>query len=307
MRISAIEIGTNSTKFIIVDEVGDGNFKVIEKTSTVNRLSKSMYDSNNISEEAMENGIKIVGEYVELSKNSNSNLVAIFSTSVLRDAGNRQYFTNRVKELYGMNVDVISGDREAYLAYKACSSLIDKADQRFAVIDIGGGSTEITVGNKSSIDYKVSIDIGAVRLTEMFVKNDPLSQEDITNIADYAARKIDESQGLDLKGIRLVGTGGTVKTIATMFKKKHYKEEKAINGTSIGLEDIETIYDSISKLSIEEKKQLEGLNPKRADVIVAGVIILLSVMRKYDLREITVSSQGVLEGFIEDYIYSMKE
>lgn len=302
MKISAIEIGTNSTKFIAVEVLRENGFEILERTSTVNRLSKNMYGSNRITPEAFENGIKIIGQYVERSRYYASKLVSVFSTSVLRDAANSSDFTARVEELYGTGIDIISGEREAYLAFKACSRHMKSADETIAVLDIGGGSTEITLGTGKEICRKLSINIGAVRLTEMFVKNDPASVEELDNMTRYIGSKLDEAGITGLKDIRFIGTGGTVKTAGTVCKGIYYKNEKSVDGVFLSLPEIERIYRTMRQKGIEERRLLPGLNPKRADVITAGMAILVTVLEKTGAEGITVSSRGVIEGFIEDYI-----
>jgi len=302
MKISAIEIGTNSTKFIIAELHENNTFEVLEKESTVNRLSKSMYGKNTLSEEAIDNGIKIIGEYVEASKAKGAELVSIFSTSVLRDAENRADFISKVNGQYNIDVEVISGEREACLAYRSCSTLIENAATKLAVIDIGGGSTEISTGDKNNVLKKYSLDVGAVRMTEMFVKNDPVTMDEINNVYKYVNDKLQDIDGADFSDITLVGTGGTIKTIGTILKKEDYKNENVINGMTVDLSEIEDIYSFLLKLKISSKKSLIGLNPKRADVINSGVIILLAIMKKLGITNITISSRGVIEGFVEDYL-----
>lgn len=304
MRISAIEIGTNSTKFIIQETNEANAFKVIEKTSTVNRLSSNMYDNNKISEEAMEKGISVIGEYLNRSKLMDAHLISVFSTSVLRDASNREEFIKRVRNIYGICVDVITGEREAYLSYKGCCSLFRDYKNSFAVIDIGGGSTEIITGSKSSVNGKYSINVGAVRLTQMFLEKKSSKRDDTEDISDYVIKSLEEAGVPELGKSMVVGTGGTVKSIGTIIKKKHYKDEEAIHGMRLGINDVEHIYKALYSMSSEEKMHLEGLNPRRGDVIVAGVTILLAIMKRYRILHITISSRGVLEGLLEDPLWS---
>jgi exopolyphosphatase/guanosine-5'-triphosphate,3'-diphosphate pyrophosphatase len=299
MKVSAIEIGTNSTKFAIA-RYHESGIEITDKCTIVNRLSRSMYDNNCISDEAIENGIRIIGELIQKSNDQAAKVVAIFSTSVLRDAGNRQVFIGKVQDLYGIPLEVISGEREAFFAFKACSALVRDPRDNFAVIDIGGGSTEFTAGNKYDIGWKKSIDMGAVRLTELFVRHDPVLESETGSMIHLIRQKMAE-HSLSLQGLRLVGTGGTVKTLGTMIRQEHHENESAVQGLVIGREQIERLYDGLVKQTIAQRENIPGLNPKRADVIVTGVIILLSVMREFDIPEITISSAGVLEGFLEDY------
>lgn len=304
MKIAVIEIGTNSAKYIIVNTCKnkENSFDILRKESTVNRLSKSMYADKLISDSEIEKSLNIIGKYVEVCKGEEAKLLSIISTSVLRDAANSEEFIEKVKKAHGINIEVVSGEQEANMAYMACSNLINDNQKQFAVIDIGGGSTEVTVGNKNIASEKVSIDIGAVRLTEMFVRNDPISMEEIKNITNYIEGKLRGSSLSSFNGIELIGTGGTVKTIGTMLLKKDYKDEKSINRLEVNLNDIMSIYNLLEKLSIEQRRNIIGLNPKRADVILSGILILTTVMKSYNISNITISSYGVIEGYIKDYL-----
>jgi len=302
MRISAIEIGTNSTKFIIAELAEKGSFEIIKKISMINRLSIGMYKDNNLNPTAIEKEIEIIENLINESKMQEARLLSIFSTSVLRDAGNKQVLLDRVKKRYDIGIQVISGDNEAYLAYMACRKIVENKVKKFAVIDIGGGSTEITVGNGQNIEQKASLDVGAVRLKEMFVNYDPISNSELEQISIHIEKKINEIELLDLCGLQLVGTGGTIKSLGTIFFHEDYANENKINGRVLSIHDIEMLLDMLSKLDIESKKNIIGLNPKRADVITLGITILHIIMKKFNIEEIKISTQGVLEGFIIDYI-----
>ena len=307
MRVSAIEIGTNSTKFIIAQLNEKGAVEVITRTSTVNRLSSGMYPENNLKPEAIEKGIEIIGNLINENNAQGAQLVSIFSTSVLRDAGNKEAFIGRIKELFGIDINVISGEEEAQLAYMACREVVDDKSQKFSVIDIGGGSTEIIIGNGTDIEQKISLNVGAVRLTEMFVSHDPVEDSEIEQMTAYIENQIIARESLDLRGLQLVGTGGTIKTLGTLFYQKDHTKEKTINGKVIKKYEIELLFSMLKLLNIDSKKKLIGLNPKRADVITSGIRILLSVMNKFSLEEIKISSQGVLEGFIAQYLQTKRE
>lgn len=306
MRIAAIEIGTNSTKFIVAEPI-ENTFRVLEKSSIVNRLSKKMYGNNQIAPEAFESAFKIIGELTQKCNHLDANLVSIFSTSVLREAANRDEFINAVNRQFGINIEVIDGEREAYYAYKACSNLIKDAGAKFGVIDIGGGSTEITIGNTTKIEQKLSLPLGAVRLTELFLTSDPVKIAEIKQAIDYTISNLPEKAALNLTGIRLLGTGGTVKTIGTIFLNEDYQNETAVDGVVINKTSIEAIYSSLLPKNLSERQQVNGLNPKRADVIIAGLIILITILNIYGLQELTISSQGVLEGFIGEYLSGVKK
>lgn len=307
VRVSAIEVGTNSTKFIVAELVENDTYKVIHKTSINNRLSSGMYPEKYLSSEGIDKGIQILREYINESVSMGAKLLSVFSTSVLRDAKNKTAFIGAVKKEFGIDINVISGKHEAYLTHTACSGVMSSPKILFSSIDIGGGSTEFSIGDSCEIDTKVSLDIGAVRLTEMFVNNDPVLDTEIDRIRDYVDEKLGTAADLNIQGMALIGTGGTIKSLGTISLCTDYKDEEKVNGLVLSRQDVERLFKFLSKLGIEEKRILKGLNPKRADVIAAGAAILVAVMDRYNISEITISSRGVLEGFITDYLNSRKE
>ncbi len=304
MKISAIEIGTNSTKFAIAQLRKDNKFSIVKKSSTINRLSKDMYKDNYISKDAIESGIKIIGEYIEESKKDKINLVSIFSTSVLRDAENREEFSQKIKKLYGMDIEILSGEKEAQYSFIACRNLMVNAESPCMVIDIGGGSTEVIIGNKNKIVQKLSLDIGAVRMSELYIKTDPIPQRDIETIITKTKNEFINLGVKCADKVQLIGTGGSIKSIGTLFSDVGYKEEKAIHGVRVSKTMVETIYKMLSVLPIDERRKLKGLSPKRADTIIPGVLILLSAMEASGAEEITISSMGVIEGFLAYYLFN---
>ena len=302
MKISAIEIGTNSTKFIIAEANGR-SFNTIEKSSIINRLSRNMYGQNLLSPEAVSKTLQIIGEMIERSKISNAELISIFSTSVLRDANNSKDFIDMVKKTYGYTIEVISGGREAYLVFRACGALLDDNQSRFRVIDIGGGSTELIVGTNEKIESKASLNIGAVRLTEQFVNgNGPIEHQTIETIIEFINLELEKINGLNFRTISLIGTGGTVKTLGTIVAKVDYQLEDQIHGLKVERDKVKEIVNLLAGISLIERQEIPGLNPKRADVIVVGLLILLTVMNFYNILDITISFKGVLEGFLSDYL-----
>ena len=193
MNISAIEIGTNSIKMIIVQKNGINDYSTLVKKSVVNRLSSKMYNNEKfISEESMIKTIDIIGEFFKEIEQHQGILIGIFATSVLRDAKNKQEFLEQVKIRYNYSIQIISGEKEAELAYMACLSHTKNINDEFIVIDIGGGSTEVIMGNNSYMEHCISIDVGAVRLTELFDNNYEIQQENVNDMRSYVNEKLKE-------------------------------------------------------------------------------------------------------------------
>lgn len=303
MNISAIEIGTNSIKMIIVQKNGINDYSTLVKKSVVNRLSSKMYNNEKfISEESMRKTIDIIGEFSKEIEQHQAVLIGIFATSVLRDAKNKQEFLEQVKIRYNYSIQIISGEKEAELAYMACLSHIKNISDEFIVIDIGGGSTEVIMGNNSYMDNCISIDVGAVRLTELFVNNYEIQQENINDMRSYVNEKLKEINFFIPKKIKLIATGGTIKTIGTMALEVDFSKEEEVNGKKIFIDKIQDIFNNLISIKKDERKKILGLNPKRADVIIAGIQILLCIMNHYEINEMIISANGVLNGIIQDYL-----
>lgn len=302
MKYAAIEIGTNSTKMIIVQKDASNSFSVLHKSTTVNRLSRNMFENRMLQQEALNSGMNIIRSYMKDIEASKAELVSVFSTSVLRDANNSSLFMAEVKKQCGCDIDVISGNQEAFYAYKAASGLMESEHEKSIVVDIGGGSTEIIYGDKRNIDHRISLDIGAVRLTQLYCKSDRLANEQICQVTKNIRGELDELPDMAHKKAILIGTGGTIKTMATVFSNSDYSDESKIHGLVVPGSAVNDIFHELANMDVEARKAVKGLDPKRADVIIAGLQILQEVMRKFKASQIKISSAGVLEGFMEQYI-----
>lgn len=302
MKYAAIEIGTNSTKMIIVHKDTPNSCSVLRKCNTVNRLSRNMFENYMLQQEALKSTMNIIHKYIKDIEANKAELVSIFSTSVLRDADNKSLLIGEVKKHYGCDIDVISGKQEAYYAYKAASRLMEPKHEKSIVVDIGGGSTEIIFGDKKNIDHKISLDIGAVRLTQLHCKSDPVTDEQIRQVAGSIREKLKELPSMAHKNAILIGTGGTIKTVATIFSNLDYRNEKKIHGLIVPSSAVNDILHKLVNMNIKARKTVKGLNPKRADVIIAGLLILQEILEKLKAGQIVISSAGVLEGFMEHYI-----
>jgi len=303
VKYAAIEIGTNSTKMIIVQKNDSNSCSILRKVNTVNRLSRQMFENRMIQQKALKDGMNIIHEYMKDIKENNAELVSIFSTSVLRDADNRSLIMQEVKKHYGCDIEIISGEEEAFYAYRAASGLMGHNDEKAIVIDIGGGSTEIICGGREKIDHKVSLDIGAVRLTEMYCKSDPPTDIEINQIKGYIGEKLKVLPCAAPQDAILIGTGGTIKTLATIYSELDYRNEKRINGLVVPRNSVNGILKDLVKMDFKSRKNVKGLNPKRADVIIAGLLILQAVMEAFGKDQIKVSSRGVIEGYMDYHIF----
>ncbi|PLX30815.1 MAG: Ppx/GppA family phosphatase [Clostridiales bacterium] len=243
--------------------------------------------------------MQALDEFVKIALDEGAHDIKALATSAVRDAGNRDEIIRRIEAALPLEVDMLSGDEEAEMGYFGVLSSFD-AKGVFMMVDIGGGSTEFAVGNKKEIFYKKSLDMGAVRMTEKFIKSDPVDPVESFELESHI-RKIIKSELGDLpsyeKGIA-VGIGGTITTLgAIKLKMENYDREK-IHLASIGLGEIREMISVFAKAKLGSRKNITGLDSERADIIYAGSIILQEIMQYFGYKEIIVSDYDNLEGYL---------
>lgn len=288
-RYAAIDIGTNSTRLLIA-EVEDGRVYPRVAVLRMSRVGEGMVKGEGLRPEPVARTIRALQEFRQLLHEHGVNSWRVVATSAVREATNAADFVSKVREETGLRVDVIGGEEEAYLSYiGACRALpgIDCG----VVVDIGGGSTEFTyrsfVEGKEMLRCR-SIPVGAVRLTER-----PLLLDGI-----LASMKgvLDEIKSLQTDGI--IGVGGTVTTLAAVEQSLVTYDWKKVHGYRLRRDAVEGILFSLAAKTTEERKEVPGLQPERADIIVAGATILWAILGYLAAPEITVSEADILHGII---------
>lgn len=297
-RFASIDIGTNSVKLAIAERGDGGSFDALLDISTVTRLGEGIH-AQRLREAAIRRTLDKLGEYVEACRANSVEAIAAVGTSALRDAANRDEFVARTAE-FGLEIEAISGDEEARLSFLAVSlDPLWRDSPKLLVIDIGGGSTEIILGDRDGIEGRVSLALGAVRLTESALHSDPPTVAEITN----ATRQAQES----LKGLAApsanyvaVGVGGTLANMAAVRRHLERPDGELIHGTLLHTEDIEKQIAHYGSVSLEERRQIVGLNPARADIILGGAIVLRETLAAIGRSAISVSSRGLRWGLMYD-------
>ncbi len=300
-NIAAIDIGSNSFHMIIANQSTNGNLQIIERARKVLRLN-DFGTSNVIPENAIQEAIAQLNIFKKLAEKYNAEIKAV-ATSAVREASNKDEFLNRIFDETKINIEVIDGKKEAELIYLGISKAIKIKNERVLCIDIGGGSTEIIITKKGKIELAESINIGAVRLKKMFFGNNATDKNSITLCINYVKKKISDVAGkvkmykIDL----VVGSSGTINTVGIINKtmKNEPVNKNNINGISFTYKDLSVIEDKIlSAGNINERKKIEGLEEKRADVISAGVIILKTIFDSLMLKKMTISGFALREGIV---------
>ena len=220
-------------------------------------------------------------------------------TSALRDSKNKDIFVNLAKENAGIDVDIIDGEKESHLGFIGVLQGLEK-EEEILVIDIGGGSTEFIIGDKDGIKFAKSENVGALRMTEKFLKEDPVNENEFKDMSNFISNEIKYTLEhiKNDKVKKLVGIGGTITSLSAMNQELEVYSMEKIHNSRITLKQIEFILQNLKKMTLSDKKTLKGLQPKRADIITAGVEILHTIMKNLEIDEITVSEYDNLEGLM---------
>ncbi len=278
-KFAVIDVGSNSVRLMFV---ADG--KVLYKALNTTRLGEGIAKTPLLKREAIERSAKAVTEFYEKAKNEGAEKIAVFATAAVRTAQNREIFINRVKELCGADVNVISGEDEAEIGILGALGNADGS-----VIDVGGASTEIVVKKNGELVYKKSLDIGVVRLKDKCGR-------DRSSLEKEAKKAAMEYGEIPFKG-EIYGIGGTATTLAAQaLGLTEYSSEK-VTGAVITAEEMKGLADKFSKMSVEEIAKLPCMPKGRADVILGGAVFLSVLMQELEIDRLIVSDRDNLEGY----------
>lgn len=296
MKAAVIGIGSNSVRSLLV-ETGDGSFTRLLRDREGTRLFAGLDQAGNLNRESMDKTVSAVRRMVFESRDRGAERVEIFATSAARDAANGQEFMDAVLRETGIPLRIISGEEEAELSFIGASGAAGAT--RCGMIDIGGGSTEFAIGTAKGIECAFSCQMGAVRLFKRLRID---RKEDMKPVEVAAAEILDEHlqeyPDVELPEV-WVGTGGTFTTLAAMALGIAWTDRTQVHGMAVSRNEIRDIGEKLAGMKPEERKQLPGLQPSRADIVVHGICILLGAMERLDLDRIVVSEWGNIDGYVQ--------
>lgn len=298
-RLAGLDLGTNTFLLLIADMRANALTPLFEK-ETIVRLGKGVDAHGNLNDEAMQRGLACMREYAALAREYGCEKISAVGTSALRDAKNREAFLHLIKQETGIAVNIISGETEARLTYRGALSNKRDLPEPLAIIDIGGGSTEVVFGTHAQITRARSADIGSVRLTERILQHDPVRAEEVQTFRALVEQIMRDTWPLaELENVAsMLGTAGTITTLAAMAQGLTQYEPERIDNFALSVNTLSEIVATLVRLPIAERKQLAGLSPGRADVILAGALLLETFMRVYRFEQIVVSNRGLRHGVV---------
>jgi exopolyphosphatase/guanosine-5'-triphosphate,3'-diphosphate pyrophosphatase len=305
MRIAAVDIGTNSLHMIVVQVRPDLSFEVIDREKEMVRLGAGGLDGRALTPEAMHAALQVLSKFRRLAESHKVDEVIAVATSATREAENGGEFLQAVTEQTGIRPRVISGTEEARLIHLAAVYGVGAQRDTTIVIDIGGGSVEVTRGAGPAVEVGKSFKLGVIRLTERFIKSDPLDSRDERKLVRHINGEIGKyltqiaRSGFD----RVVGTSGTILSLgAVAAVADGLPADAPLRNRRLAAKQIRRVRKDVVALDLEERLRVPGLEPRRADLVVAGSILLDEVLRGLGADEITLCDLSLREGLVLDYI-----
>lgn len=296
MRVAAIDMGTNSTR-LLVAEIEHGRLRELDRRTRVTRLGRGVDLSRQLCSEAIDEVCDAVGEYVRIAERLGAEQVTAIATSAVRDATNADAFVAELRERFALDSRILDGAEEARLTYRGAVSDRDPRPDTL-VVDIGGGSTELVLGEGTEVRGFRSLQCGTVRHSERYLKNDPPTAAELEELASDVSGLIEAALPADTRPHARLGiaVAGTPTSLAAIDLELDPYDPEAVHGHTLSLRRIQRMCSRLAGATLAERRAVTGLHPDRAPTIVAGVVILIQVMRAFELDSIEVSELDILDG-----------
>jgi exopolyphosphatase/guanosine-5'-triphosphate,3'-diphosphate pyrophosphatase len=303
--LAAIDIGTHTHQLLVADVTSPHALKRLHLEKRMTRLGEGFSLARSIRDEAAERSIAALRHFKSVLNTFQIDDLSVVATSAVREADNQADFLAQVKRQVGFDVEVLSGEEEAYGTFLGVNFVIGNRSGEMAVIDIGGGSTELTLARGETPEWSVSLPLGVIRLAETYLSNDPPS----ASILDRLRHEIDQT--LDAvpeiterlssrpgKRCRFAGTAGTITTLAAIEQKMTDYQPERINRYPVSLACVTQRLRQMSAMKRSERKTILGLESGREDILISGSLILLAVMERAGFDVVEASDCGLREGVL---------
>ena len=298
-RVAAIDIGSNSIRQIVADVSPEGAIQVVDEMKAAPRLATGLATTGELSETSIRSAIEAIDRMATLARQLGAERIDAVATSAVREAANASAFLATVQRTTGLRVRVLDGDEEARLSFRSAVAHFDMGVGRTVVVDIGGGSLELALSAEGVIERLSSLPFGAIRLTEEFFSNG-VTPKRVRRLRRAVSDGIRAGIPLrDWRGAQIIGSGGTFTNLAGIYlSRQGILTARSVHDAHIPHADLEHILNMLADMTPEERRAVPGLNPERADIIVAGIAVAAEILRRVESREIVVSRYGIREGLL---------
>ena len=299
IRLGAIDIGTNSIRLVVAEVEPDGRYRVLEEEREMTRLGHGLFARGRLQHDPMERSLAALAKMKTIAKGFEVDELRAVATSAVREATNGKTFVQEIRRRCGLRVDIISGEEEAQLALRSALHHFDLAGRSVAIVDIGGGSMEVTLTAGAVVDEVFTLPLGAVRLTERYGGDEPLSPKRWRKLRKGIDRALDEQlRKPPFHPEIMIGSGGTFTNLAALTQAEREGTERGVQGYAMSRADVVHLLHRLRATPLAERREIAGLNPKRADIIVAGAAAVARLAKRLGTQQILVNEGGLRDGLL---------
>jgi exopolyphosphatase/guanosine-5'-triphosphate,3'-diphosphate pyrophosphatase len=296
-RLAAIDVGTNSIRLVVAEALRDGNYRILTEEKDTARLGKDLATSGQLNPVAVERSLEALRRMKQIAAGYQVRELRVIGTCALREAADGDEFCRRAKQEIGLDIEVIGAEQEAHLAFSSVARAFNLEGKNVAIADIGGGSTEVILASGRAIEDVYTTPLGAVRMTDMYANGQDTG--DIQNLLDGIDRELRrQTKRLIFWPHLLIGSGGTFTTLAEMIMAAKGQTGLPLRGYEVTHAEVGHLLDKLRKLPAKARRNVPGLSPDRADIILAGVAIVDSLMRRLKVNRLQVHDRGVRDGLL---------
>jgi exopolyphosphatase/guanosine-5'-triphosphate,3'-diphosphate pyrophosphatase len=297
-RVAVVDLGTNSTRLLVAD-VEDGELRELARRLTITRLGQDVDGGRRLVPEARERVFACLEEYRAELEARGAERVLAYATSAVRDAGNGSAFLEEVESRFGFPTRLLTGEEEALLTFRGVATGLE-LDQPTVIVDLGGGSTEIVVGDRDGIAFHTSLDVGCVRLTERFVRDDPPGTCELESLVLHVRSLLLRGIPAGLLPARGIGSAGTVTTLGALHLGLAEEDPALLHGHRLPARWIAAAAAELARTPAAELARRPGIAPQRARVIGAGAVAVAEIVGFFELEELEISEHDVMHGVALD-------
>lgn len=299
VRLAAVDIGTNSIRLVVAEVESDGTYRTLDEEREMVRLGHGLFETGRLGADTMERGLEVLAKMKAIADGFEVAELRAVATSAVREAANGRAFVREARRRCGLRIDIIPPEEEAQLVLQSALRHFDLSGRAVAVVDIGGGSMEVVFVAGTVVDQVHVLPLGAVRLTERYVRSDPLKDRHWRKLKRAIDRVLDERVGKPpFHPEAIIGSGGTFTNLAEMVKAEREGKAGSVQGYAVSRADVVNLVNRLRETPLEVRRQIPGLNPRRADIIVAGAAAVARLAKRLDSQQILVNEGGLRDGLL---------
>jgi exopolyphosphatase/guanosine-5'-triphosphate,3'-diphosphate pyrophosphatase len=306
-RLAAIDVGSNSIRLVVAEAQADGRYRVLDDERESTRLGRSLASTGRLDEVSIADSLAALRRFKSIANGLGIENLRAIGTCAVREASNGPQFCQMVKDQLGIDIGVISSQQEAHLAFHSVKRRFDLAGKNTLLVDIGGGSTEIVLATGEIIEAIYATQLGAVRLNEKFGGGQSLAGDDYERMERWINRELNKTTEKPEAPLHLlIGSGGTFTSLASIIMSAKGQSRLPVAGCRVTRAELRHLIDRLRKMPLKLRREVPGLNPDRADIIVPGLAVIDCIMRRFKVNVLQVHAFGVRDGLLLSMIEEMQ-